>query len=59
MTEQKTKIEIVAYKQGSNWVINSNEQIQQLPYYVLTKSQVKKYLEIKYSEYIIKIVWGV
>lgn len=36
--------QVIVYKQGSNWVINNNGYISNLPYWVKTKKQVREHL---------------
>lgn len=35
---------IIAYKQGQNWIVNINGNIQQLHYTIKTKQDVKNWL---------------
>ena len=34
----------IAYKQGSNWVINDGTECTQLPYWIITKADLKRYV---------------
>lgn len=42
---------IIAYKNGSNWEVNNNGYVYQLPYWVKTKKQVREYFEGKKVEF--------
>lgn len=47
----KTK-EIIAYKQGQNWMVNNNGEVYSLPHYVMTKKDVILYYkEIEDADY--------
>lgn len=42
---ERKKIEVIAYKQRTNWIVNQDGCIKHLHHSIKTKKQVKEYYE--------------
>ena len=42
---EKIRLDVVAYRQGRQWVLSSGGQLSTLPYWIETKAQVRDWVK--------------